>query len=74
MPKAEKKATEFDPENWWLPLPEIAELLDLSEERCRQFVKMGVWDRREDGKLHFQTCLHMYERFLFHPSWFKEVW
>jgi hypothetical protein len=78
MPKAKEKATEeskpFDLDTYWLPLPEIAVMLDLSEERVRQFVKQGIFDRRENGDLHFQTCLHMYERYLLHPSWFKEAW
>lgn len=77
MPKANKNATDdelslSDPEYFWRPLPEISEMFGLSEERCRQFVKQGVWDRREDGKLHLQVCLHMYERFLANPSWFRE--
>jgi hypothetical protein len=74
MPKAKKKAateeTDYDP--GWRPLPEIAAMFGLSEERCRQFVKQGIWERREDGMLRVRTCLHMYQLFLSNPSWFRE--
>jgi hypothetical protein len=70
--KSTKETAAFDPDHFWLPLPEIAALFDLSEERCRQYVKQGIWDRREDGRLHLQTCLHMYELYLLRPSFFKD--
>ena len=68
VPTTEEEAV--DP--GWRSLPEIAEMFELSEERCRQFVKAGIWDRRENGDLRVKTCIHMYELYLSHPSWFRD--
>ena len=56
----------------WRTLPEIAVMFDLSEERCRQFIKAGIWERREDGRLRLKTCINMYELFLSRPSLFRD--
>lgn len=59
-------------DGYWEPLPRIAYLFELSEERVRQFVKAGVFERREDGMLDLRFCLHMYANFLRYPTLFRE--
>lgn len=69
--RAKTKSAKADDRDYWEPLPRIAELLLMSEERVRQFVKMGLFERRDDGRLNLRLCLHMYALFLRDPSWFR---
>jgi hypothetical protein len=66
MPEAENKVAE------WASLPEIAAMFDLSEERCRQLVRRGIWERRQNGDLRIRTCVNMYQLLLSHSGWFRE--
>jgi hypothetical protein len=72
MAKTKTKVQQVDDGPWWEPLPRVADLMLLSEERVRQFVKAGIFDRRDDGMLNVTTCISMYRHFLANPRFFDE--
>jgi hypothetical protein len=67
--KQARRATQAKKDGYLEPLPRIAYLFELSEERVRQFVKLGIFARRDDGMLDLQDCIHNYERYLYDRRW-----
>lgn len=51
---------------WRVSVGELAELFELTSERVRQLIGLGIIDREADGKIEVIRAMHGYSDYLRH--------